>query len=324
MRYYLAPLEEVTGYVFRNLVSEMFGEFDKVFSPFVTPTATKKIFRTRDLRDVEPENNAGRHLVPQMLTNSPDRFMDGARALWDMGYREININLGCPSNTVVAKNRGSGMLRDVAMLDDFLLEIFRRIQENWGDEMSVSAKVRAGIKDPAEFEGIYEVLARHPFSELIIHPRVQKDFYKNTPHMEAFDMAVQNPSAKLCYNGDINTLEDLEQFSKHYPEVDRVMLGRGVIRNPGFLREIKGGEIVSMEQRKEFHDRLYGGYLDMLGAEKDVLFKMKEIWFYWQYAFPGKEKMIKTLLRTKKPAEYQDTARRLFSEVIKKYPVSID
>ncbi len=315
MRYYLAPLEEVTGYVFRNLVCEMFGEFDKVFSPFVTPTLTKKIFRTRDLRDVKPENNTGRHLVPQMLTNNPDRFMDGARMLWDLGYREININLGCPSNTVVAKNRGCGMLRDVAALDDFLQEIFRQVQSCWGEEMAVSAKVRAGIKDPAEFEDIYEILSGHPFSELIIHPRVQKDFYKNSPHMEAFDIAVRNPSAKLCYNGDIYTVEDLHHFTEQYPGVDCVMLGRGVIRNPAFLREIRGAEPITMEERKEFHDRLFEGYQAMLGARKDVLFKMKEIWFYWQYAFPGREKKIKTLLRTKKPDEYQETVSSLFSEV---------
>lgn len=313
MRYYLAPMEEVTGYVFRNLVSEMFGEFDKVFSPFVTPASTKRIFRTRDLRDVDPKNNSGRHLVVQMLTNNPDRFMDGAKVLWDMGYREINLNLGCPSNTVVAKNRGSGMLRDPAILDDFLRETFARVRDRWGEDMAVSAKVRAGIREPSEFEGICEILERHPFSELIIHPRVQKDFYKNSPHMEAFDIAVKDSSARLCYNGDLYTVEDLENFSKRYPSVDCVMLGRGVVRNPALLRELRGGETITPAERKEFHDRLFAGYLDMLGAPKDVLFKMKEIWFYWQYAFPGKDKMIKTLLRTKKPAEYNDAARELFS-----------
>lgn len=316
MKFYLAPMEEVTGYVFRNLVCEMFGEFDKVFSPFVTPTATKRIFRTRDLRDIDPQHNEGRCLVPQMLTNHPDRFMDGAGVLYDLGYREINLNLGCPSNTVVAKNRGSGMLRDPAGLDDFLKEIFCRLQERWGTDLAVSAKVRAGIREPSEFEGIYDVLARYPFSELIIHPRVQKDFYQNTPHMEAWELACSDPSAKLCYNGDLYTVEDMKHFSERYPMADCVMLGRGVVRNPALLGEIKGRPAITMAQRKEFHDRLYSGYLEMLGAEKDVLFKMKEIWFYWQYAFAGKERRIKTLLRTKKPEEYRQTAGELFAEVL--------
>ncbi len=311
MRFYLAPLEEVTGYVFRNLVSEMFGEYDKVFAPFATPAATKRIFRTRDLRDLDPGNNAGRNLVPQMLTNDPDRFMDGAKVLCNMGWREVNLNIGCPSNTVVAKNRGSGMLRDVAMLDDFLGKIFKRVNETWGDEFLISAKIRVGIKDPEEFAGIYEVLARHPFSELIIHPRVQKDFYKNSPHMEAFDIAAADPSAPLCYNGDILTVEDLRQFSERYPSVECIMLGRGVVRNPAFLREIKTGEAITMAERKEFHDRLFEGYLDMLGAPKDVLFKMKEIWYYWQYAFPGQERAIRNILHTKKPDEYRQMTRLL-------------
>ncbi len=313
MRYYLAPMEEVTGYVFRNLVCEMFGEFDKVFSPFATPSATKKIFRTRDLRDIAPSNNEGRYLVPQMLTNDPDRFMDGAQVLYDMGYREVNLNLGCPSNTVVAKNRGSGMLRDLTVLDAFLLEIFQRVKERWGSAFSISAKVRVGIREPSEFEEIYRTLSMHPFSELIIHPRVQKDFYNNTPHMEAFDMAAADPFAKLCYNGDIYTVDDLAHFCARYPSADCVMMGRGIVRNPALLREIKGGAPIKMSERKEFHDRLYDGYLEMLGAEKDVLFKMKEIWYYWQYAFPGKDKMIKTLLRTKKPEEYRQTAKNIFA-----------
>lgn len=311
MRFYLAPLEEVTGYVFRNLVCEMFGEFDKVFSPFVTPTLTKKIFRTRDLRDVTPENNVGRNLVPQMLTNHPDRFMDGANVLFNMGYREIDLNLGCPSNTVVAKNRGSGMLRDMTMLDEFLRQIFQRVHECWGDSLRISAKIRVGIKDPEEFDGIYEVLAAHPFSELIIHPRVQKDFYKNSPHMEAFDIAAASPSAPLCYNGDIYTVEDLERFTKRYPSVDCVMIGRGVVRDPAFLRQIRTGTTITMSERKEFHDRLFEGYLEMLGAPKDVLFKMKEIWYYWQYAFPGQERAIKNILHTKKPDEYQSMTHML-------------
>ncbi len=313
MRYYLAPMEEVTGYVFRNLVCGMFGEFDKVFSPFVTPTSTKKIFRTRDLRDIAPQNNEGRYLVPQMLTNHPDRFMDGAKVLFEAGYREINLNLGCPSNTVAAKNRGSGMLREPDKLDDFLLEIFGRCHEEYGDELKISAKVRAGIRDPQEFEGIYEILARHPFSELIIHPRVQKDFYNNPPHMEAWDVAAADPRIPLCYNGDLFTAEDVNSFSLKYPDTGCVMLGRGVVRDPAFLRQLRSGGGITVSERRQFHDRLYDGYLEMLHAEKDVLFKMKEIWFYWQYAFPGKERAVKNILHTKKPEEYKAMVREMFA-----------
>ena len=306
-------MEEITGYVFRNLVSDMFGEWDKVFSPFITPME-KKILKTRERRDVDPGNNKGRYLVPQILTNSAERFVEAAVYLYELGYREINLNMGCPSGTVVAKERGSGMLRDIAKLDRFLSEAFSGIYKSYGESISISVKTRAGISDPAEFEGIYETLSHYPFSEIIIHPRVQKDFYESKPHMEAFDIAVSDDKYSLCYNGDLFTVEDINNFATAYPDIDSVMFGRGVLINPGLLREIRTGTKITMQEMIEFHDRLYDGYTEMLGADKDVLFKMKEPWSYWQKALPGKERQIRKILRTRNPVEYKAMVREIFLE----------
>ncbi len=305
MQFYLAPMEAVTGYVYRNVYHSMFGDMDKYFAPFITPTQ-KKILRTRERKDVAPENNAGMYMVPQILTNNAEQFIETCEFLAGQGYKEINLNLGCPAPTVVTKGRGSGFLGETVKLQRFFEEVYRWNKDFPEEEQfAISVKTRLGLEDADEFEEILQIYNDYPLKEVIIHPRVRRDFYKGKPDLDAFAKALENCKHEVCYNGDIFTKEDYVNLTTRFPQVDKIMLGRGIIANPGLVREIKTGQKITKEELKEYHDKLYAGYLADFGAEKDVLFKIKEMWFYMGDRFKDSDKMLKKLYKAKKPEEYK-------------------
>lgn len=184
MKIYLAPLEGITGHIYRTALKECFDGFDKYFIPFISPNQ-KGHFSTREKKDVLPENNRGVLAVPQILTNQAEDFIETAKKLAEYGYEEVNLNLGCPSRTVVTKGRGAGFLEEPDRLDRFLDEIFKK------REWKISVKTRIGMSEPEEFEDLLKIYNRYPLEELIVHPRLQKDFYKNTPNLDVFAMAAE-------------------------------------------------------------------------------------------------------------------------------------
>ena len=198
MKFYLAPMEGLTGFVFRNAYQKHFGNIDTYFTPFIN----NKKMNYKEIKDILPEHNEGMHVVPQILTNRAEDFLAIAKELGNYGYESVNLNLGCPSGTVVAKHRGAGFLAVPEELDHFLEEIFAECP------LRISVKTRVGVNDAGEWEHLLSIYEKYPMEELIIHPRVQKDFYNNTPDMEAFLYAVENSRHTLCYNGDICSVED--------------------------------------------------------------------------------------------------------------------
>ncbi len=311
-QFYLAPMEEVTGYVYRNVYHAMFGDMDRYFTPFIAPTK-KKILKTRERKEVAPENNQGMNVVPQILTNDTEQFLDTCNMLIGLGYHEVNLNLGCPAATVVSKKKGSGFLDDIGRLDQFFETVFEEIATLPEErKCRVSVKTRIGMEFPEEFEDIMEVYNRYPFSEIIIHPRLQKDYYQNHPNLDVFGEALKQSVHPVCYNGDIFTKEDYDTFCGRFPTVERVMLGRGVVTNPGLVREIRTGQTITTTELEEYHDRLYAGYREAMGSEKDALFKMKEVWSYLGKMFPESERELKKVRKANRPEEYQEAVRRVF------------
>lgn len=312
-QFYLAPMEEVTGYVYRNVYHAMFGDMDRYFTPFIAPTK-KKILKTRERKEVAPENNQGMNVVPQILTNDTEQFLDTCNMLIGLGYHEVNLNLGCPAATVVSKKKGSGFLDDIGRLDQFFETVFEEIAALPEErKCRVSVKTRIGMEFPEEFEDIMEVYNRYPFSEIIIHPRLQKDYYQNHPNLDVFGEALKQSAHPVCYNGDIFTKEDYDTFCGRFPTVERVMLGRGVVTNPGLVREIRTGQTITTTELEEYHDRLYAGYREAMGSEKDALFKMKEVWSYLGKMFPESERELKKVRKANRPEEYQEAVTRVFN-----------
>lgn len=327
MKYYLAPLEGITGYIFRNTLREVFGDVDKCFTPFIAPNENRPM-NTRERTDVLAEHNEGLFLVPQILTNRADHFLTTARELAEMGYEEINLNLGCPSGTVAAKKRGAGFLSEPEKLEAFLEEIYNKCP------VQISIKTRLGIYEPEEFYEILEIYEKFPVSELIIHPRVQKDFYKNKPRMEIFKQAARQSMLSVCYNGDLFSVSDIKEFRKDFPDIDYVMIGRGALRNPAIFRMLRfyeendDGEMLKgapeneeigkgapdIEELRHFHDLLAERYYERMADDRNVLFKMKELWSYLIYSFEDAEKYGKKIRKAQRMADYREVVRQLFAE----------
>ncbi len=310
MKYYLAPLEGITTYIFRKAYHKVYRPMDKYFTPFIVPH-THKGMSTREWSELNPENNKDMNVVPQILTNHVDDFVKTANMLFDYGYKEVNLNLGCPSKTVVSKRRGSGFLQEPKLLDEFFDQVFEQLK---GDGQ-VSVKTRVGMENYQEFEDILKVYEKYPLSELIIHPRLQIDYYKNKPNWDCFQEAIDYSSHKLCYNGDIFYKEDFEKFCERFPQIDCVMLGRGVIAFPDLVEQLEGISEDNKKYKKlrQFHDELIIGYRDYMPDDKNILFKMKEFWSYCQHNFPEDPKLWKKIKKCEKMTIYNDLIDRAFS-----------
>ena len=307
MKLYLAPLEGITGWIFRRALHECFGGFDKYFVPFIRPNQMGH-FSAREKKDILPDHNEGMYTVPQILTNRPEDFIRTAAKLKEYGYGEINLNLGCPSKTVVTKGRGAGFLAYPDRLDDFLYEVFEKC------DIRISVKTRLGMEEPEEFGPILEIYNKYPLEELIIHPRVQKDFYKNTPNMEAFAEALEKSSNPVCYNGDIFTVEDYRRFTQMQPAVECIMMGRGVLADPALARRIRGGAGADAAELRRFHDLLYAGYCEEMSGDRTILFKMKELWTYLAPVFSNYKKYAKKIKKAEKCAAYEKIIDELFDK----------
>jgi tRNA-dihydrouridine synthase len=310
MNYYLAPMEGLTGYIFRNAYHTCFHPMDKYFTPFLTPKQGGD-FSSREKNDILPEHHTGMDLVPQLLTNRADAFLEGAARLREYGYEEINLNLGCPSGTVVSKGKGAGFLKEKEALDRFLFAVSEGLVPL---NMKFSVKTRLGMEQPEEFEELLSIYNQYPITELIIHPRVREDYYKNSPRMEYFRLGLSQSKAPVCYNGDIFCQKDLENLKKEEPSLKTVMLGRGILANPFFL-EAEGKAVYDRERLRKFHGLIYEGYRRTMSGDRNVLFKMKELWFYLSQPFCGAAPYVKRIKKAQKLGEYEAAVEGIFREL---------
>lgn len=307
MKYYLAPMEGITGYIYRNTYKKFFHNIDKYFTPFIVSNKSTSL-KTKELRDVLPENNKGMNIVPQILTNDSEGFINTSRKLQQLGYNEVNLNLGCPAGTVVSKNRGSGFLAKREELDIFLDEIFKI------DDMKISIKTRIGKDSPEEFYELIKIYNKYPLEELIIHPRIQKDFYGNKPNLQVFKDALSLSTNPVCYNGDIFTAHDINKFMEAFPEVNTVMLGRGILANPGLIDEIRNNTFVDKKVLKDFHDEILNKYIELFNEDKNAIFRMKELWGYMIYIFSDNKKYAKKIKKSQNLNDYNEAVLSLFRE----------
>ncbi|GCA65569.1 tRNA-dihydrouridine synthase [Mediterraneibacter butyricigenes] len=310
-QYYLAPMEGITNATFRRTYHAHFKSMDKYFTPFLCPH-TKRDLTTKEKKEILPENNEGMYVVPQILTNQAEGFLETAGKLEQYGYREINLNLGCPSKTVITKGRGSGFLAFPAELREFLDKIFSKTN------LKVSIKTRIGRDDTLLWEELLSIYSEFPLEELIIHPRIQKEFYKGTPHIEAYEAAYRIKNCPICYNGDMFCKEEIENFWKRFPNTDAMMLGRGILRAPCLYEKLFESEemdaSVWKQKVRSFHDALLDAYIEEMSGDRNVLFKMKELWFYLWESFDGSKQLIKKLKKSGSVSEYLRVVEEIFMQ----------
>lgn len=302
---YMAPMEGLTGYVWRNAYHRNFGNVDRYFTPFIT----NKKLNYKEINDILPEHNVGMEVVPQILTNRAEDFLCIVKELQKYGYDKVNLNLGCPSGTVVSKNRGAGFLGVPEQLDAFLAEIFDKCP------IEISIKTRIGKIDADEWENLLSIYEKYPIEELIIHPRVQRDFYRNTVNLDAFALAAGQSRQTLCYNGDICTAADYERIVTSFPKVERVMIGRGILKNPFLAEQIRTGQTKETKScLRTYHDDILSGYAEVMYGDSPTLFKMKELWVYLSECFVSPEKYMKKIKKCERIRDYEVVVDALFRE----------
>ncbi|MBQ7001016.1 MAG: tRNA-dihydrouridine synthase family protein [Oscillospiraceae bacterium] len=293
-------MEGLTDSIYRRLHHKYFPGVDRYYMPFLSPTIHRTLTHKED-RELPMADSVDFAAVPQILTKVSEDFLWAARVCRDRGYEEVNLNVGCPSGTVVSKGKGSGMLRDASALDRFLEEIFQ------ASPLPISVKTRLGLESPEEFPALLEVFNRYPIQELTIHPRVRKQFYDGSVHMEVFDFAVKNSKNPLCYNGDILCLADSEALHRKYPQIDAVMIGRGLIADPGMLSG--GTDVTALEG---FMNELMAVYEVEFGGSRNAIFRLKENWGFLHDRFEGCDKLWKRLRKTTDADEFKAISAEIF------------
>ena len=301
MQVYFAPLEGITDHIYRQLHHRYFPGINKYFTPFFSPTVHRSL-TPKEARELPQADTLHYTLVPQILTNHPENFLWMAHKSADLGYQEINLNLGCPSGTVTAKKKGSGMLQDTEALCRFLDAIFH------GSPIDISLKTRIGFSQPEEFPKLLEIYNRYPVKELIIHPRTRSTFYNGAPDMDAFTYAIQNAKAPICYNGNLCSATDIENLCNTFPQVQSVMLGRGLIGDPGMLSDQT--QYISLLQ--DFYSALLEEYIKAFGGSRNAMFRLKENWRYLICRFQNTDKLAKRLRKTTDIQEYKAIVNEIF------------
>lgn len=279
MRVTFAPLEGITIYCYRNIHHELFPEgIDRYYTPFLSVFKHHAI-KKRDMREILPENNKGMDnlIVPQIMANNADEILWSLTELYSRGYDEINLNMGCPVATVVTKNKGSGMLSNPEYLEELFTEVFL---SGISKKVKFSVKTRVGLTDSSEFKKILPILNKFPFSSVIVHPRVRIQMYKGQPDMEIFRWAYENSTNPLGYNGNIFEVDDFYRIKEEFPNLNEIMLGRGIVENPALAREIAGGKRISADEIKMFVEAMESAYKTEIPGDEQIMHKMKEIWFY--------------------------------------------
>ena len=301
MRHYFAPMEGLTDSIYRRLHHKYFPGVDRYYMPFLSPTIHRTL-TNKEERELPTADSVEFTAVPQVLTKVPEDFLWAAEQCRDRGYTEVNWNIGCPSGTVVSKGKGAGMLSDPDGLDRFLDTVFS------GCPIDISVKTRLGVNDPGEFPALLEIFNRYPIKELTIHPRVRKDFYSSPVREEAFRYGLEHSKNPVCFNGNLCSVSDIQNFSKKYPQVDAVMIGRGLIGDPGMLSP--GGS--TAEAMEAFYAELLESYIEAFGGSRNAMFRLKENWRYLLCRFEGSEKLGKRLRKTTDMNEYKAITAQIF------------
>ena len=308
MRYDFAPMEGITGALFRRLHHQFFPGVDRYYMPFLSPTRDH-VFTPRELREILPENNPDAEVIPQLLTKVPEDFLWAAGELAAMGYQTVNLNLGCPSGTVVAKGKGSGMLADPSALDAFLDAVFSRAP------CAVSVKTRLGLSDPEEFGPLLEIYNHYPLAELIVHPRVQKDGYRHPVRLEAFAPILAASRHPVCFNGGLVTTQDCRDLVGRFSGICGVMIGQGLVANPALVRQIRGGPGADRETLRAFHEALFGSYSQLFGSAHNAMMRMKELWAYLIRLFRDSGPYAKRLRKARDPQTFSQAVDAVFQEL---------
>ena len=302
-----APMEGITLFRYRMIHHRMFPGAAEYYTPFIAPDS-KGSFRPKYLRELTSDCNSLR-VIPQLLVNNAEAFCATAEKLRELGFGELNLNIGCPSGTVFSKHKGAGMLTDLASLDAVLDGIYSHAEQKG---YRVSIKTRMGVHSTEEFPAILECYRKYPISKLIVHARCRDDFYRGEADLSGLASSIGECLFPVVYNGNIAALEDLEKVSLAAPQIESVMIGRAAVSNPALFRWFKTGEQLRLEELKAFHDELVETWMEDGLSPAFTVERAKTLWAYMQELFPEAKREVKAVLKARNMPDYRIAAETLF------------
>lgn len=301
MKLYLAPLQGLTDWIFRESLSENIGVFDKTFSPFIR-VQQGEFYRPSQCNDILLAHNALQKPVPQFLGKDVVSFQRFEELCLAHDYSEANINMGCPFPMITGKKLGAGLLAHPTEVTELLEGIFANTK------LKISIKCRLGQESPNEFEHLIPIFNAFPLEEIIIHPRIGKQQYKGEVNLEAFAQYAKQLNNPVCYNGDILTLADVNRIQEIAPQIKAVMIGRGILENPFLLAEIRQKHLNQVEKTKmlrNFHVSLIERSKLKYSGDLHFLKRFEELWSYQAKYFENGHRIFKLVKKCKTLVQYE-------------------
>ena len=291
-----SPLQGFTDFRFRNAQNKIFGGIDTYYAPYIRLNG-KLVIKSSYHRDLLPENNSSLEVIPQIITNDADEFLFVAKYVEELGYKELNWNLGCPYPMVTKCGMGSGLISNTEKINQILHKVHNE------SDIIVSMKMRLGYDTTEEILDVLPILETYPIKNIAIHARIGKQLYKGGVHLDAFQQCIDNTKLKLYYNGDITSVAKFKEMQQRFPSIDHWMIGRGLIADPFLPSMIKNDSFEypknKMELFSEFHDTLYEGYSESLSGSTHILLKMHHLWEYFSVIFSNPHKVNKKIKKAK-------------------------
>ncbi|TCO06030.1 tRNA dihydrouridine synthase [Natronoflexus pectinivorans] len=306
------PLQGFTDFRFRNNFHRFFGGIDAYYAPYIRFQEGLQV-KSSYHRDLLPEYNIVPELIPQIMTNSAEEFLFTAKYVQEMGYKELNWNLGCPYPMVAKRALGSGLIKEKDRVD----EILKRISSE--SDINISIKLRLGYENNREILDLLPVLNKYQTKNLIIHPRIGKQLYKGSVDLDTFRRCTENTNHNICFNGDIDSPETFSKLQGEFPNIREWAIGRGIIANPFLPAMIRNSESHKPENWSEvfgrFHDELFREYEESLSGSSHILVKMKTYWEYFSLMFSNPHKVYKIIKKAGNIEKYKIGV----SEIIQQY-----
>ncbi len=300
---YSAPLQGYTDHVWRRSHALVFGGIDCYYSPFMR--IQHGGIMSRDLRDVLPEHNQGMHFVPQILACAPPDAVTMASRLKALGYTEIDINMGCPFPPIARHAKGSGIL----CYADKVKALFEALAAI--DGVRYSVKMRLGYAGDDEWRQVLPLMSIINPTHITVHPRTGLQQYKGEINMRQFDDLLHASPYPVVYNGELHSLDDVDEVRAAHPTLAGVMIGRALVANPALLEPEKADKA----HYQAFHDKLYGQYQRLLasGGPAQLLSKMKA---FWEMYLPNADaKSCKLIHKATTIEKYDQAVAQLFSRL---------
>ncbi|TRX41476.1 tRNA dihydrouridine synthase [Flavobacterium restrictum] len=306
-----SPLQGFTDFRFRNAQNKYFGGIDTFYSPYIRLNG-KLVIKSSYERDLLPENNTDLEVIPQVITNDAEEFLFVANYVKQLGYKELNWNLGCPYPMVTKSGMGSGLIGSPDKINAVLEKAHSQ------SDIIVSMKMRLGYENSQEILDVLPVLDQYPIKNIAIHARLGKQLYKGGVHLDAFQACIDNTKHKLYYNGDITSVAKFKEMQERFPSIDHWMIGRGLIADPFLPSMIKNDTVAYPQNKMEvfsaFHDTLYEGYSESLSGSTHILLKMHHLWEYFSATFSNPHKVHKNIKKAKSIRNYEATVKEIIAK----------